>query len=249
MKAMVLAAGIGTRLKPYTDGVPKALIEVGGVAMLEIVLRRLIKAGARGIIINVFHLADKIADFVKKRDFGVEIELSYEKELLDTGGGLKNVSLFFDDGKPFFLHNVDVFSNIDLKKMYGFHVENKALATLSVAERPSGRYFLFDPAGGLCGWESVKDKEKKWAGCAIERAERKAFNGIHVISPEIFQKMTETGIFSIKEAYLRLAGAGERILAFESGDYVWKDMGSIETLEQTRGFIKENKLTPPDFFQ
>jgi NDP-sugar pyrophosphorylase family protein len=243
MKAMILTAGVGSRLRPLTDTCPKALIDINGVPMLEIVLRRLINAGCTEVVINVFHLAETILDFLRaKNNFGIRIEISHETALLDTGGGLKKVAGFFDDGRPFFVHNVDVLSNIDLNKMYCFHVENVGLATLAVQNRTTGRYFLFDEKGLLRGWESVKDQRIEWAGTPLNDFQRLAFNGIHVISPEIFSKMREEGAFSIIQTYLRLASEGEKILAFRMDDYDWRDLGRLEKLEEARREAREGKV-------
>lgn len=237
---MILAAGVGSRLRPLTDTCPKALIGINGVPMLEIVLRRLINAGCNEVVVNVYHLADMIVDFLRaKNNFGIRIEISRETELLDTGGGLKKVEAFFDDGRPFFVHNVDVLSNIDLNKMYHFHVENNGLATLAVQNRTTGRYFLFDEKSLLCGWESVKENRVEWANAPAATFQRLAFNGIHVISPEIFSKMREQGTFSIIQTYLRLAGEGEKILAFRMDDYYWRDLGRLEKLEEAQREMKE----------
>jgi NDP-sugar pyrophosphorylase family protein len=243
MKAMILAAGVGSRLRPLTDTCPKALIDINGTPMLEIVLRRLIKAGCNEVIINVFHLADLIIEFLQRRkNFGVHIEISRETKLLDTGGGLKNVARFFDDGRPFFLHNVDVLSDIDLNRMYRYHLENEALATLAVQARQTSRYFLFDETGVLCGWESASDNKKTLAKAPVGTVTRFAFNGIHVISPRIFSRMTEIGAFSINETYLRLAAEGEKILAFHTDDYYWRDIGRLEKLATVRREASEEKL-------
>jgi NDP-sugar pyrophosphorylase family protein len=235
MKAMILAAGVGNRLRPLTETCPKALIDINGAPVLEIVIKRLIKAGCTEIIINVFHLADMIVDFLRARkNFGIRIDISLEKELLDTGGGLKKAAAFFDDGQAFLLHNVDVLSNIDFKEMYHYHVENGALATLAVQSRQTGRYFLFDELDRLCGWEAVAENKKMLARTPRGNTSRLAFNGIHVISPEIFAKMSETGVFSINQTYLRLAGEGEKILAFHTDKYFWRDIGRLEKLEEIR---------------
>jgi len=235
MKAMILAAGVGSRLRPLTETCPKALIDINGAPVLEIVIKRLVKAGCTEIIINVFHLAAMIVDFLRAREnFGIRIEISRETELLDTGGGLKKAADFFDDGQPFFLHNVDVLSNIDLKEMYRYHAEKGALATLAVQTRQTGRYFLFDDRDRLCGWESVAENKKMLARTPQGNVARLAFNGIHLISPEIFAKMNETGVFSINQTYLRLASEGEKILAFHTDEYYWRDIGRLKSLEEIR---------------
>ncbi len=243
MKAMILAAGIGSRLSPLTDRHPKALIDIAGHPMLEIVLRRLIATGVDAAIVNVFHLPDQISAFLKARkNFGIRIEISHETELLDTGGGLKKAERFFDDGKPFFLHNVDVVSAVDLKKLYSQHIEQRALATLSVRARQSGRRLIFDQQGELCGWQSCSNDSTQMARSPAGEEERLAFDGIHVISPEIFPKITEQGTFSIIESYLRLSGLGERISAFRSDQYYWRDIGGLGKLAEVRRYAAASGL-------
>ncbi len=184
-----------------------------------------------------------IVEFLQRRNnFGIRIEIARETELLDTGGGLKSVASFFDDGQPFFLHNVDVLSDIDLNRMYRYHLENNALATLAVQARQTSRYFLFDTKDTLCGWESVSENKKMLTRAPAGEARRFAFNGIHVISPEIFSLMHETGAFSINETYLRLAGAGEKILAFHMDEYYWRDIGRLEKLEEIRQEFPQIKI-------
>src|SRR5579862_8740679 len=156
MKAMILAAGLGTRLRPLTNDRPKALVEIQGHTLLEITLKRLRSFGVSDVIVNVHHFADMVVDFLEANDqFGMHIEISKEEELLDTGGGLKKVGYFFqsqveNDG-PFILHNVDVLSSIDLGKMLLQHDRSGALATLAVQQRKTSRYLLFDEQGQLCG--------------------------------------------------------------------------------------------------
>ena len=233
MKAMILAAGVGSRLRPLTDETPKALIDVGGAPMIEHVIRRLKLAGVTEIVINLFHLGDQIVDFLASRgNFGLRVVFAREVELLDTGGGLKNAAGFFDDGKPFLLHNVDVLSEIDLGGLHRFHRASHALATLAVQRRTSSRLLLFDREGLLCGRETREGVE--WAKAAVRGVERLAFTGIHVIDPAIFFRMTETGIFPITHAYLRLAGAGERIVACRVDGSYWQDIGSPENLAKAR---------------
>ena len=165
MKAMVLAAGLGTRLRPLTDDRPKALVEIGGRTMLEITLARLRAFGIREVIVNVHHFAGMIVDYLKANDnFGMRIEVSREEILLDTGGGLKKAAYFFLENSsdlevPFILHNVDIVSTIDLRRMVQFHNDNRALATLAVQDRKSSRYLLFDEQLQLCGRRSGSDGE------------------------------------------------------------------------------------------
>src|SRR5712692_7117625 len=223
MKAMILAAGLGTRLRPLTDHRPKALVEIAGRTLLEITLSRLLAFGIREVIINVHHFADAILDYLKTNDnFGIHIEVSREDVLLDTGGGLKKAAYFFlEDSKrlsePFILHNVDVISTIDLGRMVQFHTENQAFATLAVQNREASRYLLFDRQLQLCGRRTGQDGKPELVGSssepqAVSESQALAFSGIHVISPRLLNRITEEGVFSIITSYLRLAAGGEKII-------------------------------------
>ncbi len=244
---MILAAGLGTRLRPLTDDRPKALVEVGGRTLLEITIARLRTFGVREVIVNVHHFADMVVDYLKANDnFGMYIEISREDVLLDTGGGLKKAAGFFlDDSsrldEPFVLHNVDVISTIDLKRMVQFHVEHKALATLAVQERETSRYLLFDERRQLCG-RAGRDQAPELVRPA-QQTQACAFSGIHVISPRIFSLMTEVGAFSIITSYLRLAAQGEQILAFRADKYYWRDLGRAENVARAELDFK-NKVLP-----
>src|SRR6202008_935968 len=164
MKAMILAAGLGTRLRPLTDDRPKALVEVAGYTLLEITLRRLRQFGIREVIVNVHHFAEMVVDYLKKNhNFGMRIEISQEDVLLDTGGGLKKAAWFFledprNQSNPFLLHNVDVISSIDLGRLMQAHKENQSLATLAVQKRESSRQLLFDGRDQLCGRRAGRDR-------------------------------------------------------------------------------------------
>ena len=248
MKAMILAAGLGTRLRPLTDDRPTALVTVAGRTLLEIALTRLRSFGVSDVIVNAHHHAQMIVDYLKAHDnFGMKIEVSLEEQLLDTGGGLKKAAHFFSDSpqEPFILHNVDVLSTIDLGQMVRFHTQQHALATLAVQQRESSRQLLFDEQGQLCGRrvmraaqaESPKaesgpdqaDHADQFARPA-EQMQPLAFSGIHVISPQIFSKMEEQGAFSIIDAYLHLASQGEKIIAFRADGYDWRDLGRPDDL-------------------
>lgn len=223
---MILAAGLGTRLRPITGSRPKALIEYNGAPLLQHVLDRLISFGVTEVIINLHHFPQQIVEFLKsKNDFGIHIEFSRETILLDTGGGLKQAAWFFDDGQPFILHNVDIISDIDLKKMIAAHRAGAYLATLAVNQRQTSRYFLFDENDQLCGWKSFKDERTIMTRQPSGQLYELAFCGIHVISPSIFEKLTEEGAFSIVDSYLRLAGEGEIIRAFRVDGCQWLDAG------------------------
>jgi NDP-sugar pyrophosphorylase family protein len=232
MRAMILAAGLGTRLRPLTNDRPKALVEINGHTLIEIILTRLRSFGISEVIINIHHYADAIVDYLRaNRDFGMRIEISREDVLLDTGGGLKKAAHFFLENKldePFLLHNVDVISSIDLRRMIQFHLESHALATLAVQERETSRYLLFDNQLQLCGRRS-SDQEDELVRSA-QPLQALAFCGIHVLSREIFPLLTEEGVFSIIPAYLRLAGQGDKILGFRADEYSWRDLGTPENI-------------------
>ena len=248
MKAMVLAAGLGTRLRPLTDDRPKALVEVAGRTLLEIALTRLKSFGVTEAIINVHHFADMVIDYLKaNNNFGMRIELSREDILLDTGGGLKKAAWFFqensgDDAGPFFLHNVDVLSSIDLPLMAQAHKENRSLVTVAVQKRESSRQLLFDERGQLCGRVVGRDRENEIVrpGRPLEPL---AFSGIHVISPRLLPMMTEDCVFSIIDTYLRLSGQGEKITAFRADQYYWRDLGKPESVQLAADDLAQNILS------
>jgi NDP-sugar pyrophosphorylase family protein len=242
MKAMVLAAGLGTRLRPLTNDRPKALVTVGDRTLLQITLDRLRSFGVRDVIVNVHHFADLMIDYLQaNNNFGLHIEISREEELLDTGGGLKKAAWFFLENngavrEPFILHNVDVISNIDLKRMVQFHTDRKALATLAVQNRETSRYLLFDSEGQLCGRRAGHDRKVEMTR-QVSDPHAMAFSGIHVISPDLLTKMTEEGAFSIIPTYFRLAAVGEKITAFKADEYHWRDLGKPESIARA-----ENEL-------
>jgi NDP-sugar pyrophosphorylase family protein len=255
VKAMILAAGLGTRLRPLTNDRPKALVEVAGHTLLEITLNRLRTFGVREVIVNAHHYADMIVDYLTaNNNFGMRIEVSREEVLLDTGGGLKKAAHFFLEStgssqEPFLLHNVDVISTIDLNRMMQFHVANDALATLAVQARETSRYLLFDEHGQLCGRRTVNAANAEPGPAELvrpaQRVQALAFSGIHVLSPRLFSKMEEEGAFSIISTYLRLAAQGERILAFRADECYWRDLGRPENVLQASEDIR-NATYPAD---
>jgi len=284
MKGMILAAGLGTRLRPLTDTTPKALVELGGRTLLEITIHRLKSFGVAEFIINIHHHAEKIVSFLHaKNNFGVRIEISREDDLLlDTGGGLKKASWFFLEGnsqEPFVLHNVDVLSSIDLRQMLEAHKKSSSLATLAVMRRPSSRQLLFDQNNFLTGrriknvdtlvsstsaklatpetrhFEPATADEKSASfsssftpsalseGPLATRHSPLAFCGIHVISPRLLPLITESGVFSIIDTYLRLAAAGERISAFRADSFYWRDLGRIEDFREATVDFERKLIT------
>jgi len=224
MKAMVLAAGLGTRLRPLTNTQPKALVETGGRTLLEITLSRLKTFGIHDVIVNVHHFADMVVEFLRAHDnFGMHIEISREDLLLDTGGGLKKAGWFFGTNpqEPFVMHNVDVLTTIDLHRMAEFHTKQDALATLAVQDRKTSRYLLFDESGLLRGRSPAPEPGFQSLG----------FAGIQVISPRLLSMMGGEDAFSIITTYLDLAQRGERILGFPADEYQWRDVGRLEHLQ------------------
>jgi NDP-sugar pyrophosphorylase family protein len=246
MKAMVLAAGLGTRLRPLTDHRPKALIEIAGRSLLEITLARLREFGVREAIVNVHHFADQVVDYLQaNRNFGMRIEVSREDVLLETGGGLKKAAWFFLEGEkgveePFILHNVDVISTIDLARMVKSHAESQALATLAVQQRESSRYLLFDQQLQLCGRQKREQQEIVRPASHLAAL---AFSGIHVVSTRLLNMMKEEGVFSIIDSYLRLAGEGEGIRGFRADEYYWRDLGTPESLRRAEEYLKQKSGT------
>lgn len=228
---MVLAAGLGTRLRPLTNDRPKALVRVADRTLLEITLNRLKALGIRDVIVNVHHFADMMVEYLKANDnFGMHIEISREETLLDTGGGLKKAGWFFSgDTEPFLLHNVDVISTIDFHAMLRYHKEKEGVATLAVKDRPTSRYLIFDDKLQLCGRRLVRE-QKVESVRPVQGASELAFAGIHIISPRLVPLLTEEGSFSIISSYLRLAGQGENILGFRTDNYDWRDVGTVDSL-------------------
>lgn len=234
MKAMILAAGLGSRMRPLTDTKPKALLEVNGVTLLERAIRHLQSAGIHQIIVNVHHFHEMIRKFLKKnRNFGCAITLSDEQnQLLDTGGGLKKAEFFFDNDRPFIVRNVDVLSDLDFQKIVDVHLRTSSLATLVVRKRETSRYFLADQTGQLVGWTNTSTGEYLTVREPVGVSVKLGFSGIQVLDPRIFSLIIEEGKFSLTDLYLRLAG-DHKIVCYEDNDSKWKDVGkSIHELNQ-----------------
>ena len=240
---MIFAAGLGTRLKPLTDHMPKALVPVAGKPMLEHVIGKLKSAGFDEIVINVHHFADQIIDFLKEKDnFGIRIWISDEsEELLDTGGGIKKAAPYFDE--PFLVHNADILSNIDLKAMYNYHLTSSNDATLLVSPRKTIRYLLFDEGNRLQGWVNKDTLQTKPEGLVYHPEVQKeyAFGGIHVISPTLFKYMGDgwTGKFSIMDFYLRTCHEAQ-LGGYVKEDLQLIDIGKPDTLAKAEDFIRQN---------
>jgi len=243
MKAMIFAAGMGTRLKPLTDNTPKALIPIGGKPMLEHIIMKLKNAGFDQLVINIHHEGQQIIDFLSaNNNFGVHIDISDERDyLLDTGGAIKKAFQFLDGKEPFLVHNVDIFSNVDLKQIYNQHKETDPLATLLVSKRNTSRYLLFNQKNLLCGWRNHETGEVKsyYPDFDPLQYNEYAFGGIHVISPKVFEWMDEwTGKFPIINFYLSIC-AHTKILAYPAENLRLLDIGRPETLAKAEEWIKE----------
>lgn len=242
MKAMIFAAGLGTRLKPVTDSIPKALVPVNSKPLLEHIILKIRDAGFDEIIVNVHHFPDQIIDFIEQNNqFGIRIAISDERQnLLETGGGIKNARWFFDDNQPFLVHNVDILSNLDLKELYSNHLKNNSIATLTVSSRNTFRYFMFDERYALRGWINEKTGETKPSGFTPNSHHIKlAFSGIQVLSPEVFEWMqNEEDKFSITDFYLKHASSGQ-IKGFVPENYQMLDIGKIDILDTANDFLKQ----------
>lgn len=233
MKALIFAAGLGTRLKEHTADKPKAMVLLAGKPLLQHAIEKLIAYQITNITINVFHFADQIISFLEHHPFpGVQIHISDEREeLLDTGGGLKNAAQFLAGSEPILIYNVDVISNLNLNLLEDDHRESGSLATLVVRQRKTSRYLMFDQHLQLAGWKNFSNGEKK-----ISREETfanaipYAFSGIQIVQPEIFELISEKGKFPIMELYLRLAKT-EPIHGFVDTSTVWMDLGKPEQLQ------------------
>jgi NDP-sugar pyrophosphorylase family protein len=247
MKAMILAAGLGTRLRPLTESRPKALVEIEGRTMLEITLSRLRAFGIHEVIVNVHHFAEMVIEYLKSNgNFGMRIEVSREEDLLDTGGGLKKAAWFLLEdssafGEPFILHNVDVLSTIDFRRMVEFHAERQALATLAVHSRDTSRYLLFDQQLQLCGRRASHDGKTELVR-PTQQVQALAFSGIHVISPRFLSLMTGEGAFSIIDCYLQVAAREEAIVAFRADKWYWRDLGRPDNLMQAVQDLRQGVL-------
>lgn len=234
---MLLAAGLGTRLRPITSHTPKALVEIDGVPILEIIARRLIAAGADRLIINTHHLGEQIEEFVADRNgFGVEVAFSREPDKpLETGGGVLNAAPLIRRDQPFFLHNTDVLSDLPLEEIHQEHASSSALATLAVMERATSRYLLFDDVGLLGRTDEREDLEIR-VRAPVGDVQKLAFAGVHVISPVFLDDIIEDGAFSILNPYLRLAAQGAAIRPFRIDGFRWMDVGKPEQLEAAQGW-------------
>ena len=225
MEAFIPAAGLGTRLKPITDSIPKALLEINGITLLEIVLKRLALYSFDTFVINIHHFGGQIIEFLESRNnFELNIKISDERhKLLDTGGGLKQALNYLKE-ENFLIHNVDILTDLNPTGLMTYHLENEAIVTLAVQERESSRYFLFDDDKILCGWENVKTGEKKIVRSHGGVLKRFAFSGIHAVSGEIRTMMPPQDVFSVIDFYLSIA-AKHQITYFNHSNTKFIDLG------------------------
>ena len=229
MKAMILAAGLGSRLKPLTDNCPKVLLKAGPYTLLQFAILKLRSYGYNQLIINVHHHAQMVKDYLAGNDnFGRNIAISDPTDkLIDTGGALQKASCFFVDGNPFLVSKADLVSNINLNAYMASHIQSQAMASLSVRNRPASRYLLFDSEMNLCGWENPSTAEKRIARNS-ESMQPMAFSGIHAVNPEIFSHMSD-GKFSIIDTYLNLA-SDHQIKGITDTSNLWADAGKPHSL-------------------
>lgn len=236
---MIFAAGLGTRLKPLTDTMPKALVRVGGKPLLEHVMNKLKAAGASRVVVNVHHFASQVIDCLDRNNgYGMEVSVSDESDrLLDTGGGIKKAQGLFLPDAPILIHNVDILSNVDLKKLYVSHNGNDA--TLLVSDRKTKRYLLFDDDMRLVGWTNIETGEVRspYPDLDVASCRRLAFSGIHVFSPRLFPLMDSfPDKFGIMDFYLSLCDK-VNIKGYEKAGLQLMDVGKLDTLSQAEEFI------------
>jgi NDP-sugar pyrophosphorylase family protein len=233
MKAMIFAAGLGKRLGNITSEIPKALVDINGKSILRIAVEKVSSHGFTDIIVNIHHFADMVEkEIIRLREKGYRITVSDERELLlETGGGLFKAKWFFDDS-PFLVYNADIISDIDLNRLYDFHIQNNAFVTLAARLRKGKRFLLVDDKGVLRGWRNKANGEEILAGDFTGELTEAGFSGIHILSPEIFRHMTE-GVYSLTPLYLKLA-AEKKILVYRHDSDKWFDVGTKEELEKAR---------------
>lgn len=262
MQSMIFAAGLGTRLKPLTDRIPKALVRVGGKPLIEYVLKNLVVAGSKRIVVNVHHFANQIIEYLQQNDFGVDIRVSDETEmLLDTGGGIKNAAPFFNTSEPVLIHNVDILSNVDLRALYNYaceaEIEQKVDAVLLVSLRKTKRYLIFNKDMRLVGWTNVDTGEVKSPYETLHELTFTqpydnnnvtneqygytlfAFSGIHVIGNKVFEAMNECSAkFPIMDFYLQYA-KDLHFVGKVKNNLKLMDVGKLDTLAEADAFVKQ----------
>ena len=237
MRAMIFAAGLGTRLYPLTLDKPKALVEIAGKTLLQLAIEKVSQAGYHDLVINVHHFGDQIIRFLEDRNnFGLNITISDERDqLLDTGGGIIKAAPLLDGDDAFLVYNVDVLSNIDLQLLRKYHIEQGGLATLVVRDRKTARYLAFDDTMQLSGWRNIKTGDEI-AARNMQNCSLLAFSGIQLIEPAIFKMITESASFPLIPLYLRLA-AEHRIMGYNDPSSLWMDLGKPDQIREAEKFI------------
>lgn len=240
MRAMIFAAGLGTRLYPLTLDKPKALVEIAGKTLLQLAIEKVSSAGYNELVINVHHFGDLIIEYLaKNNNFGVSITISDERDqLLDTGGAILKAAPWLEGDKPFLVYNVDILSDIDLLLFRKYHEERGGLVTLAVRDRNTSRYLAFDESMQLAGWRNIKTGEEI-ASRNMQNCRLLAFSGIQLIEPAIFKLITETGSFPLIPLYLRLA-ADQRIIGYHDHSTLWMDLGKPDQIIEAEKFISEH---------
>jgi len=241
MKAMIFAAGLGTRLAPLTNNRPKALVEINGKPMLQMQIEKLIQSGFSFIVINVHHFSDQIIKFVTESKFEAEIVISDESQfLLNTGGGLKNVQKYFVPGDTILLHNVDIFSDIKLEEFLNYHSNSEDILTMAVKHRQSSNYLLFDETNRLCGWKSYKTGSEI---IAIQKHiyNELAFSGIYFFNYEIFNKIKKEGCFPIIPELLEIARYNKIGAWIHDKNFIL-DLGKPEAITECEQYLKNNSI-------
>lgn len=232
MEAIILAAGLGSRLKEVTKDIPKALVTVNGITMLESVIDKLKKQGISRFIINIHHHGEKIIDFINsKNNFGVDIIISDERKLLlNTGGAILKAAEFINGNENILVHNVDIVSEIDIHGLEEFHISNNCLASLCVRHRNTNRFLLFNQNMKLVGWTNELKGEFRWVDGKQNKMQQFAFNGIYMISPQFINHIHQHGNFSIIDTWLDIAKS-ENIMGFVDRSPVWHDLGTIDRIK------------------
>lgn len=240
MKALIFAAGLGTRLNEYTQDKPKALVEINGKTLLERAIEFIAGYDVNDITINVHHFADSIISFIDKNNsFGLNISISDERDyLLDTGGGLKKAGTFLSGDEYILVYNVDIISNVNINNLVEYHRKSKNLATLVVRDRVTNRKLMISKDLKLAGWQNMETLESKISNSELFSSSIPyAYSGIHIINPEIFSYINESGKFSIIDLYLRLA-KNHKIGAFIDSSDLWLDVGKPEQLLEAGKLLK-----------
>ncbi|MGB1204364.1 MAG: nucleotidyltransferase family protein [Chitinophagales bacterium] len=241
MKAMIFAAGLGTRLRPLTNNKPKALVEINNTTLLEYCIRRLKFFGYTDIIVNIHHFGKQIISFLEaNNNFGINISISDERDLLlNTGGGLKKAASFFGENEDFLVVNVDILHNIDFNLMRKTHIENKNLVTLAVSKRKTSRYLLFDENNNLGGWQNVSTGKVKIAKASkiLTTYNSLAFSGLQMVNAKIFNFMPQESVFSIIDVYLKTASKAQ-LMAFQHEADIWLDVGKHDALAKAATMVQ-----------